>query len=1060
MDSNSPSREPGHGPLDLEETTKRIDIGVRPLPAPTKVENSDEQQLAVAFRMLESRDFAGAESAAMKGVKMRVGKHKFHPELYALLAEIKMAQGQVEMAYKYAEKALEGWHAARHPDNTTTLSYLRNLLASRHLTNLDLVAARPHLDVISPQILEGMSKTDVTEHDVYRLLQLCLEHEPSRHALKSKIKSRIPLGKPAYAQQTPYDPIHTEPARPLVDAKLLSGDGPFDLFLAGPGDGRHFFATVIVAAKLASRRKKENAEAVPQQLHWTLCDHHPAAIGRLLVMLQLMETESRQLDEQEREISSASLAFVFSSPIIPDRAAEAVRAAASLVNYALHNWNNPKANPFHDYIQMSKSTREQVASFVTKWWEPCDQGYSLQIVNDTILKSNQMNQLQQTDPKKWLSMFPKASLSTQAESDISNHVGILGLPKCFVDVDSDDEDSDDDESDYEDSEDEDDWPTFGDEDPRIKDAQLYKVIQQYHVLCNTTTGSASARDQQRKELVDLMRTHISLSWKANATMLVGDVDGFKGNGQGHKPFVVPKFAGCYGVAVLLSGMGLIPKVDLENPTNALNALQVFFRDFWDSFQQIRGSLKLNIVLGDAIDVLEQLRLGLPERENESDNSGIQGVASQTPCKFDKVDMSSVADASGGPMALFLTVPHVLKSTDNGSHIMFTAWEGTMEYRSHVDYLNEFLGLQRRELIPAIYGLTLDELTQKLVDEAPRSDQARPLHMGTPMGWNKIELKTPLVVTSGKRYLIAMMLDQHLLTLCLSPHPRSTLNRNKRCHRTHSLNLSSYFRLVAQLSDRGLDPHLLFQQVARILTPDFETKARFPTEIWSFMEPDYMSGKHMDREFTRINLRPWHSELSTLAVIWQRLLNFSIVTSKLTLQDVSRFELLLDSDRDIEIPNPEAPEFVIVFVKEHDQYLFDGSGLAMALARGESPDDFEFAEFLRNNSHVVTTWKWDGEKQIASFWLRNDVVEDMLESSHLWNAFLYRTDDWNMCVDGPFDMTCNILRKCEPWLQGEWKEPDDNVDDFLQRWMEDSEGDLETEHPVDEGESSSSSIAAK
>ncbi|EEY21153.1 predicted protein [Verticillium alfalfae VaMs.102] len=891
---------------------------------------------------------------------MRVGKHKFHPELYALLAEIKMAQGQVEMAYKYAEKALEGWHAARHPDNITTLSYLRNLLASRHLTNLDLVAARPYLDVISPQTVAGMSKNDVTEHDVYKLLQLCLEHEPSRNALKNKIKSRIPLCKPAYTWQTPYDPNHTEPARPLVDAKLLSGDGPFNLFLAGPGDGRHLFATVIEAAKLASQRKIENVEAVPQQLHLTICDHHPAAIGRLLVMLQMMETESRKFDEQDREVYSASLAFVFSSPIIPHRAAEAVRAAASLVNYALHNWNNPKANLFHDYIQMSKSTREQVASFVTKWWEPCDQGYSLQIVNDTILKSNYMNQLQQTDPRKWLAMFPNASLSTQAETEISNHVGILGLPKCFVHLDSDDEESDD----------EDDWPTFGGGDPRITDEQLYKMIQQYHALCKTTTGNASARDQQRKDLVDLMRTHITLSWKVNATMLAEDVDVFKGNGRRHKIFAVPKFAGCYGVAVLLSVMGLVPKVDLENPTNALNALQVFFRSFWDSFKQIRGSLKLNFVLGDAIDVLEQLRLGLPKGEYESDNS----------------ELTQRSDASGGLMAIFLTVPHVLKSSDNGFQIMFTAWEGTLEYRSHVDYLNEFLGLQRRELIPAIYGLTLDEVTQKLVDEAPRSDQARPLHMGTPMGWNKIELKTPLTVASGKRNLIAMMLDQHLLTLCLSPHPRSTLNRDKRCHRTHSLNLSSYFRLVAQLSDRGLDPHLLFQQVARILTPDFETKARFPTEIWSFNEPDYMSGEHMDREFTRINLRPWHAELSTLAVIWQRLLNFSIVTSKLTLQDVSRFELLLDSDRDIEIPNPEAPEFVIVFVKEHDLYLFDGSGLAMALARGESPDDFEFAEFLRNNSHVVTTWKWDGEKQVASFWLRSDVVDDMLESSHLWNAF--------------------------------------------------------------------------
>ncbi|KAM0284300.1 hypothetical protein ACHAQH_002094 [Verticillium albo-atrum] len=635
MDTDPPStsEEPLEGGSDRAKTTDGITgLGILPIPPPNMADDAGEQQFMLASDSFRKMDLAGAESAAMKAIKMRFGKHKHHPEIYGLLAQIKMVQGQGQMASKYAEKALESWHAARYPDDALCIPFLKNVIASHHLTTLDLAAARPFLDSIAPQRGTNMSDRDVTEHDVHKVLQLCMAHEPSRKVLRGKILDRIHHCKPTFTDRVPYDPVDTEPARSLMDEKLVAGDGPFAMFLAGLGDGRHLFASVIEAARLAAQQKKKDPEAVPKRCHFTICDHHPASIGRFLLMLQIMETARHEVDDQDREVLIASLAYIFSSTLLPTRVAEVVRAAASYVNYALHHWGDPGANPFYDYIQIPVCTRESVASYVTTWWEPCGQAYSRHIINDTILKCDHMSKLQQRDQRRWTSINPPCPIGSQSETDISNQVGIFGPPKCLA------------EANHHEAADGYDETEAGEQDPRIHDRQLYKMVQQHHQLTRKFTGNITGQVQQQKKiLIDLMRDHVALSWKANATMFAIDISVSDEAAPPRQLSSVPAFSGCFGAWMLLSKMTPAPKSKHEDPMNVFNELQNFFRSFVDSFEQLEGFITMDFILGDAIRTMGSLRLGLLEHDmEEDDNFGSQLDPIQIPARFDRIDLSSVA----------------------------------------------------------------------------------------------------------------------------------------------------------------------------------------------------------------------------------------------------------------------------------------------------------------------------------------------------------------------------------------------------------------------------------
>ncbi|KAM0284299.1 hypothetical protein ACHAQH_002093 [Verticillium albo-atrum] len=204
----------------------------------------------------------------------------------------------------------------------------------------------------------------------------------------------------------------------------------------------------------------------------------------------------------------------------------------------------------------------------------------------------------------------------------------------------------------------------------------------------------------------------------------------------------------------------------------------------------------------------------------------------------------------------------------------------------------------------------------------------------------------------------------------------------------------------------------------------------------------LSGEYLRRKLKRTDLRPWKAELTTLAVIWQRLLNFSIVTEKLTLEEVSRFEILLDSCQNLNMPCPEAPEFVLVFIKHLDETFFEGPSLLVSLSGSELPQDSDFATQLRGNCHVITTWEWDVIDQVASFWMRNDVIEDMMYCLEEWDVWVYRSDDWSTPVDGPFDLASNPVAMCQSWLQGKLEQPGSDSDhDFLRRWKDESDDNL-------------------
>ena len=58
---------------------------------------------------------------------------------------------------------------------------------------------------------------------------------------------------------------------------------------------------------------------------------------------------------------------------------------------------------------------------------------------------------------------------------------------------------------------------------------------------------------------------------------------------------------------------------------------------------------------------------------------------------------------------------------------------------------------------------------------------------------------------------------------------------------------------------------------------------------------------------------------------------------------------------------------------------------------EGQTDSQAATLRKEGSHIVTTWEWSRSSKTATFWLRRDVMEEMLRGQS-WNVIFWRTDD--------------------------------------------------------------------
>jgi hypothetical protein len=146
---------------------------------------------------------------------------------------------------------------------------------------------------------------------------------------------------------------------------------------------------------------------------------------------------------------------------------------------------------------------------------------------------------------------------------------------------------------------------------------------------------------------------------------------------------------------------------------------------------------------------------------------------------------------------------------------------------------------------------------------------------------------------------------------------------------------------------------------------------------------------------RIPTTPYVAEISTLTTLFLRFLPFAVYGSKFDLPGPRSIrECTVQFEKVDVTADPNRPDFVLIFTKFP---LMQEAAHQGKLDRSEYIRDLLQDDGLlskhKESLVMVTTWKWNPAAQQAAFWMREDVINSMLDSEGQWICEINRTDNW-------------------------------------------------------------------
>jgi hypothetical protein len=205
----------------------------------------------------------------------------------------------------------------------------------------------------------------------------------------------------------------------------------------------------------------------------------------------------------------------------------------------------------------------------------------------------------------------------------------------------------------------------------------------------------------------------------------------------------------------------------------------------------------------------------------------------------------------------------------------------------------------------------------------------------------------------------------------------------------------FFRLLMHLRSIGYPSHWLSTVLGSILADNVSTSARPPVTC-----PLDIQEVNCHKPPKRITTSPYVAEMSTLTTLFLRLLPFAVYGSEVDIPSpqsirectvqFQKVDVLTDSNR---------PDFVLVFTKLS---LMQDAAPRRKLDKPQYMRDLlQDDRLLDQHKHsivMMSTWKWDPVVQQAVFWMREDVVNSILDSAGQWICEINRTDNWLSASD--------------------------------------------------------------
>ena len=205
----------------------------------------------------------------------------------------------------------------------------------------------------------------------------------------------------------------------------------------------------------------------------------------------------------------------------------------------------------------------------------------------------------------------------------------------------------------------------------------------------------------------------------------------------------------------------------------------------------------------------------------------------------------------------------------------------------------------------------------------------------------------------------------------------------------------FFRLLMHLHSIGYPSHWLSTVLGSILADNVLTSARPPVTC-----PLDIQEVNCHKPPKRITTSPYVAEMSTLTTLFLRLLPFAVYGSEVDIPSPqSIWECTVQFQKVDVLTDSNRPDFVLVFTKLP---LMEDAAPRGKLNKPQYVRDLLQDDRLldqhKRSIVMVSTWKWDPVVQQAIFWMREDVVNSILDSAGQWTCEINRTDNWLSASD--------------------------------------------------------------
>ncbi|KAM7183786.1 hypothetical protein V8F33_013365 [Rhypophila sp. PSN 637] len=485
----------------------------------------------------------------------------------------------------------------------------------------------------------------------------------------------------------------------------------------------------------------------------------------------------------------------------------------------------------------------------------------------------------------------------------------------------------------------------------------------------------SVRGNSKKTAAKSLDDYISATWKTNVTQL--DLDWERQWKEDGSPFSNPDemHSGIWFHPIQVAAAVSRDVQSFKGTRyNTISRLAGFFAESAETALELVGSapMVIEVICGEVAEVMERLQYDCYE------GRAVGPDPSKFPKTFDRIHLSNIPDNVGGPLNPFLFARPLLKPLPDVS-VWYNNLLNCSSFTDMDQFHAEYTLLPSESLISKQFQLKRQsshlDVQNFLQVGYMYWDLVHPT--GSPLPFEKLLMSRPQL----EKWLHAWFLK-----ICLS-YPRGQRDG----YAIHSpFNLTVLLRLMAHLHEvTGYPAHWLARILRALCNDSLTTTARSSVRLITTVAD--LNKTYLPK---KMNISPYNAELTTLVELWRPLFKFGFALPQeqtVSPQDVVECKVLFRGG----FKGDDGLRMSRFMILLWNKSLL---GTPPVTLRGLlSGEDANWAKILeKKGMHVVSIFAYSVAAQTASFWLRSDVVDRVIEESANtkgdgWVVYIWRTD---------------------------------------------------------------------